>query len=144
MFSRVLEYEIFRQYFSVEKENKSFIGQKRLFFLRFEQFKKKYITKYFVEKFRRFVKSRNFNFRAYIWSHLPHFPWKFKSWVGKWLKIWGSNPCFRRSKFFCLFVSFHLQILHKTLYIFVFNHFWISCFTKIKTNIFNMFYLISN
>ena len=49
------------------------------------------------------LKSRNFNFRAYIWSHHPHFPWKFKSWAGKLLKIWGSNPRSGKSKKFCPF-----------------------------------------
>ena len=51
-----------------------------------------------------------------------------------------------KGNIFCPF-SFHFQILHKKLHIFVFNHFWISCFTNqisIKTKIFNMFYLISN
>ena len=48
----------------------------------------------------------------------------------------------------CLaFFSFHFQMKHKKLHIFVFNHFWIPCFTNqilTKTKIFNMFYLISN
>ena len=46
---------------------------------------------------------------------------------------------------FCPF-SLHFQIFHKKLHTFVFKHFWISCFTNqiwIKTNILNMFYLIS-
>ena len=34
-----------------------------------------------------FSKSSNFNFCVYIWSHLPYFPWKFKSLSGKFLKI---------------------------------------------------------
>ena len=49
------------------------------------------------------IKSRNFIFRAYIWCHLPHFPWKFKSWAGKLLKMWGSNPRSGKSKHFCPF-----------------------------------------
>ena len=44
-------------------------------------------------------------------------------------------------------ISFHFQILHTKLHIVDFNGFLISCFTNqisIKTNIFNMFYFISN
>ena len=50
------------------------------------------------------LKSRNFNLRAYIWSHLHHLLWKFKSWAGKLLKFWGSNPRSGRSIFFVLFL----------------------------------------
>jgi hypothetical protein len=36
---------------------------------------------------------------------ISHFPWNFKSWVGKLLKIWVSNPRSGRSKRFCSFFS---------------------------------------
>ena len=71
-----------------------------------------------------------------IWSQAPHFTWKFQLWAGKLLRIWGSIPRSGRSKKIVLF-SFHFQILHKKLHIFVFSHFWISCFTNqnsIKTD----------
>ena len=58
----------------------------------------------------------------------------------------GFKSPLRKVKIFVLF-PFPFQILHKKLYIFVFNLFWISCFTNhisIKTKIFNKFYLISN
>ena len=58
----------------------------------------------------------------------------------------GFKYPLRKVKIFVLF-PFPFQILHKKLYIFVFNLFWISCFTNhisIKTKIFNKFYLISN
>ena len=41
-----------------------------------------------------------------IWSRAPHFPWKFKSWAGKLLKIWGSNPRSGRWNFFLFFSLF--------------------------------------
>ena len=46
---------------------------------------------------------------------LPHFPWKFKSWAGKILKIWGSNPRSGRSKCFCHF--FFSNSSHKNGYL---------------------------
>ena len=56
----------------------------------------------------------------------PHFPSKFKSWAGKLLKIWGSNPAQEGQNCFVLF-SFHFQILHTKLGTFDFNHLLISC-----------------
>ena len=66
------------------------------------------------------------SFRSLFWSRLPHFPWKCKSWTGKLLKIWSSNPHFRRSKKLCSYFFF-FQILYKKLGSFEFNHFLISC-----------------
>ena len=67
---------------------------------------------------------------------------------GKITENWGSNPPSGRSKkkikIFWPF-SFHFQIFHTKLHIFVFNLFLTSCFTNhisIKSNIFNMFYLV--
>ena len=60
-----------------------------------KNYKKSSGTRYLI------AKLANFNFLAYIWSHLPRFPWKFKSWAGKLLKFWGSNPSSGRSKSFC-------------------------------------------
>ena len=54
---------------------------------------------------------------------------KFTSWAGTLLKIWGLNPALKGHKIFCPF-SVHFQILNKKLHIFVFNPFWISCFTN--------------
>ena len=53
------------------------------------------------------IKVLSFLEACLIWSGLPHFPRKFKSWVGKLLKIWGSNPHSGRSNFFvCFFFIF--------------------------------------
>ena len=52
-----------------------------------------------------------------MWSHLPHFPWKFKSWAGKWLKIRGSNPRSRRSKNVCHFFFLFSYSPWKTAYL---------------------------
>ena len=65
---------------------------------------------------------------------------------GSYWKSWVWIPAPEGQNIFCSF-SFHFQILHTKLDIFVFNHFWISSFTNqisIKTKIFNMFHLISN
>ena len=73
------------------------------------------------------VKSRIFYFFAYIWSHHPHFPRKFKLWEGKLMKIWGSNPCF-------IFFSFLFSNSSQKLGIFDFNQLLISCFVIYKSN----------
>ena len=60
---------------------------------------------------------------------------------GKITENLGFESPLQKVKKNCPF-SVHFEILH----IFVFNHFWISCFRNqisIKTNIFNMFYLIT-
>ena len=56
---------------------------------------------------------------------------------------WKSGVQIPAPTFFVLF-SFHLQILHKKLHIFVLNHFRITNQISTKTMIFNMFCLISN
>ena len=58
-----------------------------------------------------------------IWSRAPHFPWKFKSWAGKLLKILGSNPCSRRSISFVLF-SFHFRFFTQKWISFILTTFW--------------------
>ena len=52
-----------------------------------------------------------------IWSGAPHFPWKFKSWAGKLLKIWVSNPSFGRSRYFCSFFFSFSNSSYKTAYV---------------------------
>ena len=66
---------------------------------------------------------------------------------GKMTENLGFKSLLRKVKICLSFFSFSFQILHKKLVIFVFNPFWISCFTNqisIKSKIFNMFYLIVN
>mgnify|MGYP006863861438 CR=1 FL=1 len=54
-----------------------------------------------------FLKSYLFYKLVLIWSGHPHLPWRFKSWAGKLLKIWDSNPPYGTSNFvlsfFCSF-----------------------------------------
>ena len=75
-----------------------------------KNYKKSSGTRYLI------AKLSNFNFLAYIWSHLPCFPWKFKSWAGKLLKIWGSNPGSGRSKFFVFFLFIFKFFTQKWIY----------------------------
>ena len=63
------------------------------------------------------IKVLSFLEACLIWSGLPHFPRKFKSWVGKLLKIWGSNPHSGRSKNFCSFFFLFSNSPHKIVYL---------------------------
>ena len=78
--------------------------------------------------------------RALLWS-------EFNIFVQNHVRenYWNSGvqipaPKGHFSYFFCSFLK---SRLHKKQHIFLFNPFWISCFTNIFTHIFNMFYLIS-
>ena len=61
-----------------------------------------------------------------IWSRHLLLTWKFKSWTGKLLKTWGSNPCIGKSNF-CVLFSFQFQSLRTKVDIFYFNDLLISC-----------------
>ena len=54
-----------------------------------------------------------------IWSRAPHLPWKYKSWAGKLLKIWGSNPSSGRSLSFSFLTQNWVSLILTTFWYFV-------------------------